>query len=426
MVRGKGLQAAAIGISLTVVAVMTTMSARGQSATGTSITDLDQPDVTFVAQPGNVAQPPQPEVQPPPRRQLIPRRRSVTRRPQFRLASVPNMFGDVLPSSGQLFATDFIVAPAGARADLPLAGGARRNKIAENNKALPMDRVYLMYNRYNDALLADTTSFLLGAVRRDYAVDKFTVGLERTFFDGLCSLDVRLPVTSRFSFFTTSFDIQGGNVGNLAVALKRSLYVTDNTSVVAGLGLDLPTGSDVRGRVNDPTYTVHNDAVMIQPFLGFLAASDDAHFLHGFIQLDVPTHGNRISFQNTTLGTAGNIGRYDDQTLLYVDVAAGYWLYRSPHPQGISGLAAVAELHYTTALEDTDVVGANVDPLPPGLDTTLTFSRTTNRFDILNLTLGLDAEVGLTNFRVGAVFPLTDGSNQMFESEIQAQINRRY
>ena len=237
MVRGKGLQAAAIGISLTVVAVMTTMSARGQSATGTSITDLDQPDVTFVAQPGNVAQPPQPEVQPPPRRQLIPRRRSVTRRPQFRLASVPNMFGDVLPSSGQLFATDFFVAPAGARADLPLAGGARRNKIAENNKALPMDRVYLMYNRYNDALLADTTSFLLGAVRRDYAVDKFTVGLERTFFDGLCSLDVRLPVTSRFSFFTTSFDIQGGNVGNLAVALKRSLYVTDNTSVVAGLGL---------------------------------------------------------------------------------------------------------------------------------------------------------------------------------------------
>ncbi len=423
MIRCRGLQVAAFGITLTVVAIMPAARAHAQY-----ITDSDQPDISFVMQPGtNVQPPPAPAVQPSPRRQVVPRRRSVTRRPQFRLASVPNMFGDTFPSSGRVFASDLLIAPATGTACLPLAGGARRNKIAENNKALPMDRVYFMYNHYHNALLVDTTNFLVAPTRRDYSVDKFTAGLERTFFDGLCSLDVRMPFTTEFGFSSPFFDIQGGNIGNLAVALKRSLYQTENTSVVAGLGLDLPTGSDVDGQVNDPTYTVHNDAVMIQPFIGLLAENNDIYFLHGFIQFDIPTHGNEITFQNTALGTAGSLGRYSDQTLLSVDVGAGCWLLRNPHARGITGLASIVELHYTTTLQDADSVSANVDPFAlGGLDTTLTFSRATNRSDILNLTFGLDAEVGLTNFRVGAAFPLTDGSDRMFDTEIQAQINRRY
>lgn len=103
--------------------------------------------------------------------------------------------------------------------------------------------------------------------------------------------------------------------------MKRSLYETENTSVVAGLGLDLPTGSDVRGRVNAPVYTVHNETVLIQPFIGLLAACDDDYFFHGFLQVGVPLNGNQIDFQNAALGTAGTIGTYNDQTLLYVDLA---------------------------------------------------------------------------------------------------------
>jgi len=422
MFRGRKLQAAAIGIGLTIVAIMPATWARGQSVTDTTITDLDEPGVTFVTQPGNVVQPPQPALQPPPRRQVTPRRRTVTRRPQFRLASVPNMFGDIFPGTGRLLAIDAGIPFAGGEASFPLAGGARRNKIAENNKALPMDRVYFMYNRYQDALLADTT--VSGGPIREFAVEKFTVGVERTFFDGLCSIDVRMPFTTDFGFFSPAFDVQGGNVGNLAVAIKRSFYQTDNTSVVAGLGLDLPTGSDVRGRVDlitNTAYTVHNEAVLIQPFVGVLSASDDGYFFHGFLQLDVPTNGNGIDYQNA--GSSGTIGPYNDQTLLEVDLAAGTWLHQDPRSR-VSGLAALAELHYTTALQDSDVVSANVDP--GGTDTILSFGGATNRFNILNLAFGLDAEVGLTNFRVGAVFPLLGGSNRMFDSEIQAQINRRY
>jgi len=48
------------------------------------------------------------------------------------------------------------------------------------------------------------------------------------------------------------------------------------------------------------------------------------------------------------------------------------------------------------------------------------------KFTTTTTLLLFDAEVGLTNFRVGAVFPLLGGSNRMFDSEIQAQINRRY
>jgi len=250
------------------------------------------------------------------------------------------------------------------------------------------------------------------------------VGVERTFFDGLYSIDVRMPFTSDFGFSSTNFDIQGGNIGNLAVSLKRLMYETDNTSVVAGLGLDLPTGSDVNGRIDNlsnTTYTVHNEAVLIQPFLGVLSASDDDYFFHGFLQLDVPANGNGITYRNPLAVTTGDIGPYNDQTLLEVDVAAGTWLHQDPHSR-VSGLAALVELHYTTALQNADVVSADID----GAGTILTFGGSANRFNILNLAFGLDAEVGLTNFRIGAIFPLTDSTNRMFDSEIQAQINRRF
>lgn len=425
MFRSRGRQATAIAIGLTVIAITSTEWAIGQSVTDARLTDLNQPDAMFATQPSSVVQPtPQPEAQPSPRRQTTPRRRSVTRRPQFRLASVPNMFGDIFLGSGGLSAINSDIAPFGlsVTACSPLAGGARRNKIGENNKALPMNRVYFMYNRYADALLLDTSAF--GGPTREFAVDKFTVGLERTLCDGLYSVDVRMPFTSDYDFFSLPFGIQAGNIGNLAVALKRSLYQSDFTSVVAGLGLDLPTGSDVRGRMGGPTFTFNNDAVLIQPFLGLLAASEDDYFFHGFIQVDVPTHGNRIDFQIPAAGTSGTVGRYNDQTLLYLDLAAGKWLYQAPRSCGVSGLAALVELHYATALQDSDIISANIDP--GASDTTLTFGGSTNRFNTLNVAFGLDAEVGLTNFRVGAVFPLTDGPNRMFDSEIQAQINRRY
>jgi hypothetical protein len=48
-------------------------------------------------------------------------------------------------------------------------------------------------------------------------------------------------------------DVQslGGNVGNFSVILKRLFFTSDNFAFGAGLGINLPTGSDARGSIGD-------------------------------------------------------------------------------------------------------------------------------------------------------------------------------
>ena len=87
----------------------------------------------------------------------------------MRLASVPNMFGDSFGMCGRVLPWETSwcdlfgpyshspyspgeISSAQIGADVCPGGGARRVKIAENNKALPMDRVYFSYNHFQNAL----------------------------------------------------------------------------------------------------------------------------------------------------------------------------------------------------------------------------------------------------------------------------------
>ena len=72
------------------------------------------------------------------------------------LASVPNMFGDcgmttanvtIVNRQGQITAAEFM---------LPMVGGARTAKIAENDIAMPVDRIFLGYNHYTDIFQMQT------------------------------------------------------------------------------------------------------------------------------------------------------------------------------------------------------------------------------------------------------------------------------
>lgn len=272
-------------------------------------------------------------------------------------------------------------------------------KIAENNKALPMDRMIFMYNRFYTALAGDDDVATPGGVQR-FAVDRYTLGLEKTFADGLWSIDVRMPFTSDYAFTSPSLAVSGGNIGNLNVSLKRLLYETDDAAIVAGLGIDLPTGSDVRGSAIGFPMVVHNDAVLLMPYLGLLVSPDDLTFGHAFVQLDVPANGNRIDVPPLVSGV------YNDQSLLYLDASVGRWLYRDAEADYLRGLAALLELHYTTTLQDTDVVGGAL-PRP-------IFGESANRRDILNFTLGLHAEVAQTDFRVGGIPVAGEAESSVF------------
>ena len=85
-------------------------------------------------------------------------------------------------------------------------------------------------------------------------------------------------------------------------------------------------------------FTVHNQAVHLMPYAGFLRAPDRRYFYQGFIQCDIPTNGNRIDYTDSI--DSGTIGILDEQNLLYLDFSAGLWLYRNenaPQTYRLSG-----------------------------------------------------------------------------------------
>jgi hypothetical protein len=148
--------------------------------------------------------------------------------------------------------------------------------------------------------------------------------------------------------------------------------------------------------------------------VGFLTEPNDRLFCEGFLQVDVATNGNRVLFGDHDLG------RLTEQTLLYVDLALGYWVHRNPYSRYITGLAPMVEYHYTTTLENAPIVS--------GTDgyQFLQFGNTYNRQDISNLTVGLHTELGKTTVRVGGAFPLSGTSNRLYDGEVLLSVDRRF
>jgi hypothetical protein len=158
------------------------------------------------------------------------------------------------------------------------------------------------------------------------------------------------------------------------------------------------------------------------PFVAMTGAPGCCSFYHAFLQVDVPTNGNRIDYVD--FFGPGRIGDYNEQTLMYLDLSVGRWLYRDPCARFLTGLAGLIEVHYTTALQDADL---NLQLLSGDLPTLFAFSNFANRIDEVNLTVGLHAEIANdTLCRVGAVFPLNDGDDRSFDAELQVQVERRF
>jgi hypothetical protein len=215
-----------------------------------------------------------------------------------------------------------------------------------------------------------------------------------------------------------------GQIGNLSAILKRLVYYDGFTSVVVGLGVETPTGSDFESRTAVVRYHVSNDAVHIHPYLGILHSPNDCFFFHGFLQLDVATHGNLVTFDDS-IGPGNVAGRYNDQTLLYADLGGGYWLSRNPCAT-VTGLAALVEVHYTTTLNDSDSLFATPVGVGGG-GHVMNLVNPANRMDVINLTAALHAELAqYTSLRIGGVFPLNDPDDRFFDAEVAMQLIRRF
>ena len=110
-----------------------------------------------------------------------------------------------------------------------------------------------------------------------------------------------------------------------------------------------------------------------------------------------------------------------DQNLGFLDIAAGYWLYRDPDAPRLTGIAAITELHYSTTLQNADRINGVVD------QAALVLNGSGNRFDVLNGTVGVQFLMfDASSLRVAGVFPLGGENRRLFDSEVQVQFNRRF
>jgi hypothetical protein len=361
-------------------------------------------------QPPALNQPVQPARSPAPSRSLASRQR---------LASVPNMFGDIGMTAGSVVFIDRELQQGGAFS-IPGAGGSRRVKIGENNSPIPQDRMFAMYNHFHNAYQFTEGIFSAGPVTRQEPIDRFTFGVEKTFLDEWWSVELRVPVVSDLDVEGESFAARGGSWGNLAVIVKRLLYEGEFVALAAGLGLDIPTGSDFESRVGSGILKFENDSLHLLPYLGAVVDPGGGLFFTGYVQVDVAANGNDV-FAGVP-GQTRQVGIYNEQNLMYFDLGAGYWIYDNPYAEWVTGIAAMLEFHHTTAIQDTDLL------VVQGLTTTAMISNTTNRFDVTNVSTGLNFELGgWSNLRVAGVFPLGDSfERRFFDAEVQVQYNQRF
>ena len=358
-------------------------------------------------QPGDV---PAEEPPPPPR----PSRRSA-RAQYVRLARAPNMFGESLGFGGQLITVGETQRPA--IVDLPLGTG-RMFRIAENNSPIPTDRFYFDYRSFQNAL---SSQILTGPtfLPQDANVDRYTLGFENTFWDGNASLDLRVPFVSSFDVSPgPDFGLSSGNFGDISLFYKNLLYADDMVAIAAGVGIGIPTSSDVEGRLGGSPFRLESDAVHILPYVGALVVPNDFWFFQWFLQLDFNANGNDV--------VAGDPLREQavltEQNLFHINLSGGYWLHENYDARYVNGIAAILELHYTTTIQDADAVAF------AGGGDFIFLGNTFNRVDVLNMTAGLHFQIGdLSNLRVACVVPLrSEIENRQFDAETVVSFNRYF
>lgn len=297
-------------------------------------------------------------------------------------------------------------------------GNVGRVKLAENGSPLPRDRVYVNYSYFNN------TPLYPGGLD----VKRVTPGFEKTFLNGRGSVEVRMP-------FATTLDsnvVSGGitntsdtEFGNMSVYLKGLLLNHENRlALSAGLGLGLPTASDVTIRdagTGATVVQVENEALHLLPFLGLLYTPNDRFFLQGLLEFDFDTNGNPVSASSFSpaepTGQLASLGRANDFHYAFVGASVGYWIYRDPANEGgITGIAPMAELHYSGSMNGGDRVAGNV------VGASYDFG-TPQGIQLLNGVVGLQTLLGRdASLTLAYVAPLTAADRQ-FDGEFRVMFN---
>ena len=345
------------------------------------------------------------------------RKELLARMQENRLAGAKPMWGDflgIMPGDSLVINGSGTQVPGGS--GFPLSEGGsiaiRRMKLAENNSPLPVDRWIFGHNFFND-------------VRNVGDVNRYVFGIEKTYDEGLASIEIRFPFSSRLA------DVQSLNVaadeissnrnteaGDLSVIWKRVVAARGEVLTTAGLGLRIPTAND--GRVmlaGNEVFRIEHQSLHLAPFVAMLGVRPEKKmFWQVFVQVDIPANGNPLTTQVTPTERE-TLGVLQDTTLLFADASMGYnWIEER---EGlVKAVTPMLELHYASTLNEADsfsfqlgTVGFSV------LDEAL-------RYNILNLTAALDLKISdRLSVRPAMSFPLRTGSDRLYDFEAGIQVN---
>ena len=315
------------------------------------------------------------------------------------------------------------------------SGGAGRLSVADNNKAVTQDRAYFQYNHFHNIGFVDASaSYYVDplpdgqewAYSKTPSVDRFLLGGEKSFADGLFSFEVRLPMTTHdgdFSLFQT--DCENGQMGDLSLIFKTMLAESETTAWATGLGLELPTGSESTTQILDTRFTWRNETVSLVPYLAVTTAPTERLFANSFLQLNIPVTGSPLAYSDPNVGY-GTSEAYHEPILLLANLGTGCWLRRTGQGQALRGIAAMFELHCTTRLDTPDSVQASVGF--QGSDEGYRYSvylDPTWQHTLVDATIGTHVELGGGwRCRGGVSLPLLD--NRSFDFEAVAQVEKGF
>jgi hypothetical protein len=317
----------------------------------------------------------------------------------------PNFMGDLQSPGGYVL---YSSNPLSAKyVPLPTAAGDGGFKISDNDNPIPTSRLFFEYDHATNAL-QDT------APGGKINFDRYTLGIEQVLFWDSASIELRLPIAQGLISDLSPAEASGTAFGNIPVVYKQILWSDEDAFLSGGLAVVAPTAPEAVIHTPAPdllTYVVRNESVHLEPFFGVLLKPDPRAFIEGFLQVDFVTNGDAV-FQNVG-GALTKLGVYQAQTLMSVDLKAGYWLYRGPEAGFLLGIAPSVEFHYTAALQKADTAGPVTNP----------FST-----DLCDLTAGLHIEMQRgADLTVGISVPLepADG-DRPYDTEVIVQLNLRY
>jgi hypothetical protein len=339
---------------------------------------------------------------------------------------------------------------------------------------LPANRFYVSYRHFENASPISLYQF-----RETFDVDRWTFGSERTFLDGAGSWEIRLPIAYQVKRDIISLfdDVSGvgdlvadqireAQLGNLSMIFYMLVTAGDEYSISAGLGLTVPTARDVRYRVGfrgDVVYSdfrvfsidslttidanFENETVYLQPFLSWLYAPRGSRWFHqGFLQVETAANPSAVTadalglnlfqFQGVPIGffdytTNGPVTvNMQPQTLMRLNLGTGYEVVRNPRATFVQRLFALAELHYTTTLNDAQLEEFPTTSASGGIVLAdfqeLKVGNLANRVDIVNAALGVQAHAGRVIVTNGFVAPLRRTPDRGFDFEYNLQVQLPY